>query len=76
MIKSRGMKFRDEDDAHDYFVQRDLDNAAALQDAYLEGAKAGRQGLSASLNPWQDYTEHHAAWQRGWFANQLNRRTA
>ena len=37
----------------------------SLLDALLEGMEAGRQGLSASLNPWQDGTDHHKEWLRG-----------
>lgn len=37
-----------------------------LQDAYIEGQRAGAQGVTAGLNPWSDATspEFHA-WERG-----------
>ena len=38
----------------------------ALQDAHAEGARAGAQGLSHTLNPFQDETPEHEAWLRGW----------
>lgn len=34
MIRVRGMVFRDEDDAHDYFAQRELDDALAAEQAF------------------------------------------
>lgn len=40
----------------------------SLQDAYAEGARAGAQGLSYSLNPFQSDTGEHDAWGRGWTA--------
>ena len=35
MIRCRGMKFRDEDDAYDYFKQRELDDAQSIPDVLL-----------------------------------------
>lgn len=83
MITCRGMRFSDEDDAYDYFRQREIDegekpmtprNAAgispeelSIQDAFVEGSRAGSMGLSASLNPYQDRTPEHDAWERGRF---------
>ena len=49
-------------------VQRRLDDeveAAALADAFSEGARAGLMGFGASLNPWQSNTREHAEWERG-----------
>lgn len=37
----------------------------SLQDALLEGQRAGARGLPASLNPNQDNTPEHAEWERG-----------
>lgn len=81
MITVRGMRFRDEDDAYEYFRQEEIDaegqsmnkrNAAgispeelSLQDAFMEGMRAGGMQLSPSLNPYQDSTPEHAAWERG-----------
>ena len=37
-----------------------------LQDAYLEGQRAGAQGLAAGLNPWRDpASPEYQAWERG-----------
>lgn len=45
----------------------------ALQDAHAEGARVGCQGLSSSLNPFQDHTPEHEAWNRGWDAANAQR---
>jgi hypothetical protein len=37
----------------------------SLQDAAMEGHRAGRLGLSASLNPYQSGCAEHAAWEVG-----------
>lgn len=34
----------------------------SLQDAAIEGAKAGQMGFGASLNPYQDNTPEHREW--------------
>jgi len=38
MTKCRGMRFRDEDDAYDYFRQREVDDAAEALRAHEEAA--------------------------------------
>lgn len=60
----------------DEAIQRDVDdkrNASqtspeilSLQDAFIEGQRAGHLGLSAGLNPWQDGYPEHNEWLRGW----------
>lgn len=35
----------------------------SLQDAAIEGARAGQMGFGASLNPYQDNTPEHASWE-------------
>jgi ribosome modulation factor len=40
----------------------------SLQDAFIEGQRAGQMGLSAGLNPWQDGYPEHNEWLRGWRA--------
>jgi hypothetical protein len=37
----------------------------SLQDAFMEGQRAGAMQLSPSLNPFQDHTPEHEAWERG-----------
>lgn len=37
----------------------------SLQDAYIEGSRAGGLGLSPSLNPFQDSVAEHGEWERG-----------
>lgn len=39
----------------------------SIQDAFAEGSRAGNMSLSASLNPYQDQTPEHEAWERGRF---------
>lgn len=38
---------------------------ASLQDAYIEGQRAGHINLAAEMNPYQDGYPEHAAWERG-----------
>jgi hypothetical protein len=51
----------------------------SLQDAAIEGARAGHLGLSASLNPYQAGCEEHDVWERarscviGAYLNNLRR---
>lgn len=47
--------------------QRELDDKveqAALQDAFLQGQRAGNLGLSSSLNPFDSKSPEHAEWER------------
>lgn len=37
----------------------------SVQDAFIEGQRAGAKHLSPSLNPFQDSTPEHEAWERG-----------
>lgn len=37
----------------------------SIQDAFIEGQRAGGQSLSAALNPNRDGTPEHDAWERG-----------
>lgn len=37
----------------------------SLQDAYIEGQRAGHLSLSASLNPYQNGCAEHDEWERG-----------
>lgn len=37
----------------------------SLQEAFLEGQRAGARGNGASLNPFQDDTPEHGEWNRG-----------
>ncbi len=56
------------DSVHDEDVQRAIDDkveAASMQDAFIEGQRAGRLGLASSLNPWQHNTREYAEWERG-----------
>lgn len=76
MIKCRGMKFRDEDDAHDYFQQRDLDDGVdkrvagvsteelSLEQAREAGRAVGIRGGSASLNPYQEGFPEYKEWEK------------
>lgn len=65
IVVCRGMKFRDEDDAYDYFRQREIDDAAESQRAFFAGKEARRYGATAGMNPCR--TDHEtAAWARGW----------
>lgn len=66
-----------QDRVTDEAIQNDTDDAAeakrnaaqtspellSLQDARIEGARAGHLGLSASLNPYQDGCAEHAEWE-------------
>lgn len=36
----------------------------SLQDAFMEGQRAGQLGLSSALNPWQHGSAQHAQWER------------
>jgi hypothetical protein len=63
----------------DESVQREIDDGAeakraasgmspeqlSMQDAFIEGARAGRMGFGASLNPYQDSAPEHNEWNRG-----------
>lgn len=81
----------DEDDAYERDVQRGVDDATevkrrasgfspeqlSLQNAFIEGARAGSMGLSPSLNPYQNRPAEHAEWERGRFGalgNELAKR--
>lgn len=35
----------------------------SLMDARIAGSEAGQRGLAASLNPYQDFTPEHGAWE-------------
>lgn len=37
----------------------------SMQDAFMEGMRAGGNSLSPSLNPYQDNTPEHREWERG-----------
>ena len=37
----------------------------SLQDAFLEGQRAGSHGTAAALNPYQHGTPEHDSWERG-----------
>jgi hypothetical protein len=73
-------------------IQSDVDDAAdkrnasqtspeilSLQDAHIEGQRAGHLGLSASLNPYQAGCPEHDEWERarscviGAYLNNLRR---
>lgn len=57
-----------EDEMYERERQRKLDEeieAAALQDAFMDGQRAGQLGLSAGLNPWQRGTGQSSEWERG-----------
>jgi hypothetical protein len=56
---------RDIDAEIDDDVQREIDERA-LADAYLEGQRAGLQGIAAGLNPWADeYSAEFKRWEAG-----------
>lgn len=59
MIRVRGMVFKDEDSAHDYFAQREID------DPFLAGLRAGVLGLPAGLNAYPLGTKEASDWERG-----------
>ena len=85
-VRVRGILFRDEDDAHDYFAQRRLDDEAearaedaARMDAFSEGQRAGMRGNGPNLNPFDHESPLHQAWERGRMAGLglvLQRKTA
>lgn len=68
-----------EDKAYDDWLQRQLDDEMeakrrasgnspeqlAIQDAFNEGQRAGAKGNASGLNPFQDGTPEHDAWERG-----------
>lgn len=67
------------DDAYELYRQREVDEEAdkrrasgyspeqlSIQDAYMEGQRAGSIGTSAGLNPYCDPSStHYQAWERG-----------
>lgn len=67
------------DNAYELYRQREVDEAAdkrrasgyspeelSLQDAYMEGQRAGSLGTAAGLNPYSDPgSSHYQAWERG-----------
>lgn len=67
------------DEAYELYRQRQVDEAAdkrrasgyspeelSLQDAYMEGQRAGSLGTAAGLNPYCDPgSPHYQAWERG-----------
>ena len=64
-VVCRGMRFRDEDDAYDFFRQREIDDAAEVQRAFFAGKQARRDGATAGMNPYR--SDHEvSAWGRGW----------
>lgn len=79
----------DEDEAYERKVQRQLDAAAekrrasgyspeqlSLDEAFVEGARAGNMELAPSLNPYQDFCPEHEAWLRGWHSTAATGRRA
>ena len=72
----------DEDEAHERVDQRERDDAAekrrasgfspellSLQDALMEGMRAGNIGAAAGLNPYSDpLSPEYKEWERGRFA--------
>jgi hypothetical protein len=73
VIASRYVDEENADAAHDEDVQDAMDDSA-LADAYLEGQRAGMQGIAAGLNPWADiYSAEYSAWERGRLAGDLAR---
>lgn len=51
----------------------------SLQDARIEGQRAGANGVAAGLNPWQSGSPEYEAWERGRSAaeaDRLHRRVA
>lgn len=67
------------DDAYALTKQREIDDEAdkrrasgcspeelSLQDAFMEGQRAGSLGTASALNPFSDPdSPHHQAWERG-----------
>lgn len=39
-------------------------DAMSLQDAALQGQRAGEMGFGGSMNPFQDFAPEHAVWER------------
>lgn len=78
MIRVRGLKFRDADDAHDERVQRQLDDEAEakraasgmssellrLSTAAWLGSQAGANGVAAGCNEYDIGTPEAEAWER------------
>ncbi len=65
IVVCRGLKFRDEDDAYDYFRQREIDDEAEAQRAFFAGKQGRRDGKAAGMNPYR--SDHETiAWTRGW----------
>ncbi len=65
IVICRGLKFRDEDDAYDYFRQREIDDAEEAKRAFFAGKEARRGGATAGMNPYR--SDHEvSAWGRGW----------
>lgn len=65
MIRVRGMLFSDADAAHDYFVQRGIDDARAAQDAFIKGRQAGLVQVPAGANEYPLGSPEYAEWERG-----------
>lgn len=67
------------DEAYELYRQREVDEEAdkrraagfspeelSIQDAYMEGQRAGSLGTASALNPFSDPgSPHHQAWERG-----------
>lgn len=80
----------DEDEAYERVVQRQLDDEAeakrrasgyspeqlSLEEAFVEGARAGNAELAPSLNPYQDFCQEHGEWLRGWHTTAATGRRA
>lgn len=61
------------DRLYDEAEQRDIDESA-LQDAHIEGQRAGLMGLGAGLNPWADpYSAEYKRWEAGRAAGEAMR---
>lgn len=52
MIICRGLVFESEDDAYEYFRQREVDQQDALLEAHVAGRQAGLIGTAAGANPY------------------------
>lgn len=73
MIASRCLDEENADAAHDEDVQDSID-ATALQDARLEGQRAGLAGHPAGWNPWADpLSAEYKAWEAGRCAGEAAR---
>lgn len=77
----------DEAEAREIEAKRNASGISAeilsLQEAFLEGQRAGQMGLAAGLNPYQAGIPEHAEWERGRSAvigarlnSNINRRVA